>query len=81
MIIVGLGLLLVNVRLFIAFFIDSFSDDVLAVGSYLSHKKAEVLNTERDTWSKIDDYPYDKGLIFFDNMFSTMSSRQKFNLS
>ena len=55
-----------NVRLFIAFFIDSFSDDVLAVGSGSpSHKKAEVLNTERDTWSKIDDYPYDKGLIFF----------------
>ena len=63
---VRLGLQLVNVRLFIAFFIDSFSDDVLAVGSYNpKHKKAEILNTNRGTWSKADDYPYAKGLTFF----------------
>ena len=59
-----------NVRMFVAFFIDSFSDDVLAVGS-TSHKKAEVLNSARDTWSKIDNYPYAKGLFFsFDSLFS-----------
>ena len=67
-----------NVRLFIVFFIDSFLDDVLVVGSYVSHKKAEFLNTNRDTWSKIDDYPYAKGLIFF---VLIPCSQYKFNLS
>ena len=67
-----------TVRLFIAFFIDSFSDDVLAVGSgNPSHKKAEVLNTNRGTWSIADDYPYDKGLILF---ILTACSEYKFNL-
>ena len=76
---VRLGLQLVNVRLFIAFFIDSFSDDVLAVGSYNpKHKKAEILNTNRGTWSKADDYPYAKGLTFF---VLLACFQYKFNLS
>ena len=55
---------LVIVRLFVYFSIIFISADILAVGSYNppneQHKKAEILNTEKDTWSKIGDYPYDK---------------------
>ena len=40
----------------------AFLDDILAVGSYNpQHNKAEVLNTDRNTWSQIKDYPYDWG--------------------
>ena len=56
---------LVIVRLFVYFSTIYILADILAVGSYNppneQHKKAEVLNTEKDTWSRIGDYPYDKG--------------------
>ena len=37
-------------------------DNILAVGSYTpANKKAEVLNTNRNVWSVIQDYPYVSG--------------------
>ena len=56
-------LLQVNVRNFCFFFTGEYfiSGDILAVGYYTSHKKAEVLNTERNTWLQIEEYPYATG--------------------
>ena len=42
--------------------INSYLDDILAVGSYSPNSvKAEVLNTNRNVWSVIQDYPYVSG--------------------
>ena len=49
----------------------------MAVGGYYSpsHKNAEVLNTQRNTWSSINPYPYDLGFYiwkaFFISLFSS----------
>ena len=37
-------------------------DDVLAIGGYNPiNKKVEMLNTERQTWQELADYPFVKG--------------------
>ena len=42
-----------------------FLVEMLAVGSYSPYnKKSELLNTIRNSWSNIDDYPFDQGLTF-----------------
>ena len=42
--------------------INTYLDNILAVGSYSPNNvKAEVLNTNRNVWSVIQDYPYVSG--------------------
>ena len=55
-----------NVRNFCFVTGENFiSGDILAVGHQSSHKKAEVLNSERNTWLQIEEYPYAYGLSVF----------------
>ena len=60
MIIDGLELQVATVSQFISFTWNHFLDDVLAVGDD-RNKKVEMLNTERQTWQVLADYPYVKG--------------------
>ena len=48
----------VSLNLIVQILITLFLDLILAVGSYNpSHKKAELLRTDQNTWQTIGDYP------------------------
>ena len=39
----------------------NFIDEILALGDYSTHAKAELYNSGTNKWSAVPDYPFDWG--------------------
>ena len=53
------------------------SDQILAVGSWEEHNKAELLNTDKNTWHEVSEYPFVTSFKVTFNLTTLMSLSQK----